>query len=390
MQTFASIGAEGAVAERLAVTRLKDVAERAGVSVGTVSKVLNGAAASDGFSAACVRRVRRAARELDYRPNYLARGLQTGRSHALGMLLGANLAPESAGRFWLQLVGGVMDHARNASYQFVTVGPEQGASPMDVGLQFLRERRIDALIVPVFAWSLSIPEEARGTGLPIVLASHPDESSLPVVDLDDEVGIHAAVEHLAALGHQDLLWVGPRSGRHPSVQRRRQAFRQTIAASGLMGDELLIERAYGSDYGSLQEQIAAAREALIAHARSGARFTGIVCYEESTALGAYAAASELGLQIPGDVSIIGFDDIYACVAWPPMTVVSHMLYQIGQRAAQVACDLAEGGAEPASQRILVPAELVVRQSTGPSPAQDGRGPVRQSTNSSGGQTCTGS
>jgi len=103
--------------------------------------------------------------------------------------------------------------------------------------------------------------------------------------------------------------------------------------------------------------------------------TGVICYNEPTAFGVYAAAADRGLQVPRDLSVIGFDDIHAAVAAPSMTVVSHMLYAIGMKAAELAIALSETPATPAKKsktapisptapiRELIPAELIIRQST---------------------------
>ena len=352
------------------MARLKDVAARAGVSVGTASKVLSSARAAQPFSPECVLRVRTAARELGYTPSYLARSLQTGRSYGLGLALGG-LGRSAWEGFWSQMIGGVMGQAHALGYHFVTVGSTVGATAVAQGLSFLRERRIDALVVPAFACGGRVPEELIDTGAPVVLTSFSAETPLPSVDLEEASGIAAAVEHLRGLGHRRLLWVGERDNPHPSCETRRGAFWQSVRDAGLDGRELLMPHTPGAHPRGMHEHIAASRMAVLEHCRDGLDATGIVCYEEGIAFGAYAALAEMGLRVPQDVSVIGFDDIYADVAWPPMTVVSHMLEQIGRTAAELAIRMADGGVlEEEPRRTLVPAELVVRSSTGPAPTRD--------------------
>ncbi len=350
------------------MARLKDVARKAGVSIGTVSKILNDPQAARLFTPDCIRRVRAAARRLAYSPNYLARSLQTGRANAIGMVL--HCAAEAGVPFWFQMIDGVMAGVRHMGYHFVTIGAVPGSGGIEVGLRFLRERRIDALIVPRFAVGSGLPEALDGVQAPVILASVSEQTDLPVVDLDDAHGIAEAVGHLAGLGHRRLLWVFPSGAPHPSVGRRARAFWEAVGSLGLEGRELGVERVFDADPASLTRQISLAREAVSECARAGADFTALVCYDESIAFGAYAALGGLGMRIPRDVSVVGFDDIYACVAWPPMTVVSHMLEAIGRRAAELAVRIVEAQGEPAvrpGHRECIPAQLVIRQSTGPAP-----------------------
>jgi DNA-binding LacI/PurR family transcriptional regulator len=119
--------------------------------------------------------------------------------------------------------------------------------------------------------------------------------------------------------------------------------------------------------------VAWARAAFLEGWLSGQRGTAVVCFDERMAFGVYAAANELGLRIPDDLSVIGFDDIHASMAYPAMTVVSHMLQQIGRSAARLALEMV--GDRRAWKRLRgrrerVPATLVIRQSTGPAPASN--------------------
>ncbi len=350
------------------MVRLKDVAAHAGVSIGTASKVLNGNRTDLAFSEDCVRRVRRAARELGYTPNYLARSLQTGRSYALGLVLG-NPGGGSAGGFYSRMIDGLMGRAHALGYHLVTIGSARGSSAVGEGLAFLGERRVDALVVPAFTCGWRVPADLLEAAAPVVLTNFVGETRLPSVELEEVSGIAAAVDHLRGLGHRRLLWVGVSGARHPSGETRRSAFWQAAETPGLEAEELLLPLPSGRPYG-LESEVAQARDALLARAGAGLEATGLVCYEESIAQGAYAALSELGLRVPQDVSVIGFDDIYAPMAWPPMTVVSHMLEQIGQAAAEMAVQMVEDGPDGDRDGDLcrrIPAELVIRKSTGPAP-----------------------
>ena len=352
------------------MVRLKDVAEQAGVSIGTASKVLNGSRADLAFSADCVRRVRRAARELGYAPNYLARGLQTGRSYALGMALGA-LGRNAWSDFWSQMLGGMVGQAHALGYHCITIGAEDGPSSVHKGLRFLRERRVDGLIVPGFACPSQVPLELLEPAGPVVLINFFHETSLPSVELDGASGMAAAVRHLRDLGHRRLLWIGQPAERHPSSEERRGAFWSAVREGGLEGEEVVLPVIPAAYEEVLPDVIAGSCAELLERWRGGLGATGLICYDEGIAFGAYAALAQMGLRVPQDVSVVGFDDIYAHVAWPPMTVVSHMLGQMGSAAAEMAVQMAEDepdAAPDAGLRRRIPAELVVRKSTGPAPA----------------------
>ena len=355
------------------MVRLKDVAARAGVSVGTASKVLSSARAAQPFSLECILRVRTAARDLGYTQNYLARSLQTGRSHAVGLALG-NLGFGRLRGFYSQMVGGIMAQAHRSGYQCVTVGAQYGTSPVAQGLGFLRERRIDALILPGVACGWRLPEELVGLDTSAVLVNFHAETLLPSVELDEAVGIAAAVSHLRSLGHRRVLYFGPESEAPHASPVRREAFWAAVNAGGLHGQELCLPTEALSRL-ELPDGVAAGCQALLAHwirlPRGAQGPTSIVCHDEPLAFGAYAALGELGLRVPQDVSVIGFDDIRAEVAWPPMTVVSHMLEKMGRTAAKLAISMAQGAPQASlPRRTVVPAELVVRESTGPAPVRD--------------------
>jgi DNA-binding LacI/PurR family transcriptional regulator len=160
---------------------LKDIAEEAGFSIGTVSKVLNARRGADAFSKECVQAIRKAARKLGYRPNYHARSLQGGRSQTIGVLMG-HLDQCSWDHFWAQMIGGIMVRARTMGYHSLTVGEVREADPLDLGLRFLQERRIDALIVPPYV-AVDDPCEFEKLPGPVVRADYTAGSDWPTVAL---------------------------------------------------------------------------------------------------------------------------------------------------------------------------------------------------------------
>ncbi|MFW5870144.1 MAG: LacI family DNA-binding transcriptional regulator [Candidatus Sumerlaeota bacterium] len=346
------------------MVRLKDIAEVAGVSIGTVSKVLNGSQGQQYFGEDCIKRIRDAARKLGYVPNYHARSLQTGRARALGLVLSSSgLHQEGWEHFWALMMRGIFDHARELGYHVVSVTSTESDphDSIDVGLQFLRESRIDALIVPPFDEVLNRHFNFPSDLGPIILIDQP-QADMPGVELNGSIGIRKAVEHLASLGHKAIAWARPPAAYNWTVEPRQKAFHEAAAELGLESRDVEVGFRLGREKESLGERIAMARRTFLESRRSLDAVTAVVCYEESIALGLYAAAAQLGKSIPEDLSVVGFDDIFASIAWPPMTVVSHMLPELGKVAVEMAVARIENAGE--SERLRhIGAELVVRAST---------------------------
>jgi len=350
------------------MARLVDVADRAGVSICTVSKILNHDNGAHAYSDACVARVRAVARELGYRRNYHAQALQTGRSDALGMVMPPPSADFSMRNgFLAALISSLDVSARKAGYHFVLIGPHGEQHVLEAAVQFLDEGRVDGLIVPGMVCHDVQLTELECSSSPVVLIDYSDETSLPMINIDNAAGIRTAVRHLFELGHQRLLWVGPRHEVHRAVAERRTAFWDETKRCGVEAREQLLEHPRGHEEGRPAE-VADARAAALAALRGEFRPSGIVCYHETMALGVYAAVYEAGLRIPEDISIVGFDDVYAQVVYPPMTVVSHMLEDVGREAALLVSEMigdSDAWQAARSRRVVIEPELVVRGSSGP-------------------------
>lgn len=342
-----------------AMIRLKDVAEKAGVSVWTVSKVLNPGADTARISDECARGVRAAAETLGYRPNYHARSLQTGRAQALGLVLqGSEGSDVPRDQFWSFMLRGVETRARSLGYDVLIIGPKGTQNEIERGVEYVKEQRVDALVVPGYMSAVAYSDMLENYDVPAVLATSPRPSwRHTVVELDPAPGIAAAVEHLVALGHRKLLWLGPDD---EGGRKRQAAFTRAAKAAGIATGLVVFKTtANGTD-----AVIAEAQRVFSAQLKEKFSATGVVCYNEAAALGVYAAAAEAGLKIPRDLSVIGFDDIHAAMALPPMTVASHMLEEIGARAAELAVELTQKRGKRRNPRVeRIASKLVVRKST---------------------------
>ena len=339
--------------------RLKDVAEKAGVSVWTVSKVLNPGADNARISDECAKSVRAVAETLGYRPNFHARSLQTGRTHALGLVLqGSDGCDVPRDQFWSFMLRGVETRARSLGYDVLIIGPKGTRNEIERGVEYVKEQRVDALVVPGYMSAVAYSDMLENYDVPAVLATSPRPSRRhTVVEFDPAPGIAAAVEHLAALGHRKLLWLGPD---HDDGRNRLAAFTRAARTVGVSGRVVVFKTAASGT----EDFIAEGQRAFSVQLKEKFSATGVICYNEAAALGVYAAAAESGLKIPRDLSVIGFDDIHAAMALPPMTVASHMLEEIGARAAELAVELAEKRGKRRKPRVeTVASKLVVRSST---------------------------
>ena len=317
-----------------------DVARHAGVSQSTVSLVLSGKSAGR-VSARTEAAVRAAAEELGYRPNVAARALRTGTARTVGLVVTDVTHP-----FFGPVLRGAQVAAWRAGYAVALV---------DVANDPDRERdSFEALRAgPVDGFLFFTVEPPAGTGEHVV-AIEVSPPGMPFVRFDTERGTELAIEHLLSLGHE-------RFG-HLSSALEAETFRlrrETVAA--------VLERAGLPPAAETRAQFTFDDAAAGAHELLAAadRPTAIYADDDLLAGGVYLAARELGLRIPDDVSVVGFDDLpFARVFEPPLTTIGIDAEMLGSMAFDVLEESMAGGDEPPASRVL-PVELIIRGSTGP-------------------------
>lgn len=347
---------------------LSDVAKAAGVSIATASMVLNPTGKTAKVGDERTARVKAAAERLGYVANYHARAMHLGLAETIGFALDYGQAgreldddPMDVGYFH-HLTMGIEAETHFVGYNLALIGPGTEERAVARGIRQLQQRRLDALIVPAVLSSVRLSSLiSEAPDLPIVLIEHDGPSTFPVVHYDEAEGIRRAVVHLAELGHRRLLWLGPdQHGR----RGRADHFSAASQAAGLQADTCFFT--VPEPVHDRHSLIRASAGALAARIAGGRDFTGIVCYNDFTAVGAYDALLSAGVHIPQQVSVVGFDDFVAAYVHPRLTTVSHMLVGMGRRATQLALEMARGAPARAALRgrreMLVP-ELVVRAST---------------------------
>jgi LacI family transcriptional regulator, galactose operon repressor len=340
---------------------LRDVAARAGVHPATASRALNPqtrALVNDETAA----RISRAAAELGYRPNPIARSLKTSRSGSIGTVI-----PDLNNPLFPPIVRGIEDVLSQAGYSALIVNTDNAADREAAQVASLRSRQVEGFIFATARLRHPLLEQLVTEAVTMVLVNRKVESAaIPNVSCDDASGVAAAVRHLVELGHRRIAHLaGPQSTSTGVIRLR--AYRQTIADTGAAADDALIEVC---DYWTEEEGAAAVRRLLDA----SAGFTAILAGNDLLALGAYDALEERGLVCPDDVSVVGFNDIrFMDKLRPPLTSVRIPHYEIGAEAARVLLERLANTTIPVKS-VLLPPSLVVRQSTCPPRRRRSRSP----------------
>jgi DNA-binding LacI/PurR family transcriptional regulator len=328
---------------------MSDVARLAGVSHQTVSRVING---SDHVREETRERVMVAMRQLDYRPNSVARALVTGRSKTFGVVsLDTTLYGPASTLF------GIEQAAHEAGY-FITIASMRTLDRDSVlgAIERLRNQGVDGIIViaPQVAASRALLQVPPG--VPLVALEAGPTDAVPVASIDQRAGAVAATSHLLSLGHETVWHIaGPEDW--VEAQERMAGWRETLEAAGIVAPEPLIgdwSPSAGYDFG---RRLAARRDV-----------TAIFVANDQMSLGVLRAMHEAGRAIPESISIVGFDDIdEAPYFTPPLTTVRQDFDEMGRRGLRLLLQTMEHSIWP-PPRLEVQPELVVRASTAPPPA----------------------
>lgn len=333
------------------------VAEKAGVSVATVSRMIN----ESGYVSPRSRsRIRAAMETLQFEPNSLARSLTTRQTEMLALLL-----TDIANPFSAEIARGVQDVAQQAGYIPIICSIDDARIERET-VQALRRKRVDGLILTPMQGERSddngpLLHRLCDHGMVMVcIGRRPVHPHADEVSTDTAAGAQAAVAHLAALGHRRIAFIGGRISRGVAIGRLT-GYRQGLSEAGLSADVRLVRE------GDLDEESGRRETAALLELPEPP--TAIFCVNDRTAFGVRSMLAERGLRVPEDVSVVGFDDIpLASLIQPPLTTVRQPTHELGRLAATF---LLERIAHPdaAHQRSVLPCQLVVRGTSGPAPVQ---------------------
>ena len=325
---------------------IKDIARLAGVSHSTVSRALR---KSPLIPASTAERIQRIANDAGYTASAVARSLVTRRTQAVGVVVTSIADPFNG-----EVFAGIEELANQHGYSVVLANSQGNAEREVAVVRALQEQRIDGVLVAssrVGALYMPLLSQLQ---IPIVLINnhHPSEFAHSVA-IDNVNGAYQAVRHLVELGHKEIAYVGNRFGLESDADRQA-GYRKALRESKVSPRRDLTIQGDGKPEGG----IAAARK-LLSRAR---RPSAIFCYNDMTGLGVLREAAEQGFEVPRELSVVGFDDLFfAPLLNPPLTTVHQPRKEIGRIAMKLLLALLEG--RPVEKTIRIKGELVVRGST---------------------------
>ncbi|WFU50803.1 LacI family DNA-binding transcriptional regulator [Sinorhizobium terangae] len=326
--------------------KIKDIAERAGVSVATVSRALSDSAL---VTAETRQRILDLARELNYRPNVSARSLRTRRS--MSVLL---VVRDVGNPFYLDILKGVEATAREAGYSVLMGNTESDPARETEYFNMLRDGHADGMIL----MTGKLPPAGGWSHLPVVVALEMIEGAgLPHVQVDNIGAAREAVEHLISIGHRRIAHI---SGPLPELMslHRREGYREAMRNAGLDVPESYEVR---GNY-LLESGQECCRKLFTLPEPPTALFVA----NDEMAYGAAYELRRMGHDVPGDVSVVGFDDLYLSKAfYPPLTTVSQPRAEIGHVAMELLLKILSGAEIDCDEPIVLPTVLHIRGSTAP-------------------------
>lgn len=341
---------------------IKDVSARAGVSIKTVSRVINN---SPEVSEATRQRVQQIITELNYRPSALGKRLVSGRTSTVGVVIPHTAAYVFAHLYFNEVLRGIGEILHQHGLDLLLHLGRDDMAYSDL----YRQHRVDGLILLAIPMDDTLHRDLLRSDIPCVFTCRVVERDNPThwVDSDAAEGIERIVDHLVALGHTRIGMLAGPSTLLLALEQVR-GYRQAIERHGLEVDPSLF--AIGNFTFDAGRQLA--QRILSADDRP----TALICGDDMTAVGAIRGASDLGLAVPDDVSVTGFDDVVlAQYISPPLTTVRQNGYAKGRLAAESLIDVMKGDPGIPLQQILLATDLIVRGSTAAPAVRQGEVPM---------------
>jgi len=326
---------------------LKKLAQHLGLSPATVSLVINRSPVADSIPQETKDRVLSAARELNYRPNFFARSLRTQRSFTIGVIV-----PEVSEGYAAMVMSGIEDHLLNEGYFYFVASHRHRADLIEEYPQLFLGRSVDGLIAVDTPWhnDLTIPV--------VTVSGHNEVKGVTNIVLDHMHAADLALRHLLQLGHREIAFIKGQDF-SSDTEVRWNAIVKLAGQLGLAINPRLVVQLEGDspspDVGyQVTRKLLCTREP----------FTALFVFNDISAMGAIRALRENGLHVPGDVSVVGFDDIQgAAYQNPGLTTVRQPLKKMGKIAAQTLLQRIQRASGPTLKQIIIEPELVVRETT---------------------------
>jgi LacI family transcriptional regulator len=327
---------------------IRDVAHRAGVSITTVSRTINSPSLVDPATA---RKVWKAIEDLNYLPDTQARSLVSGRSRLLGLVV-----TDMSNPFYADLIQSFEDIAVDEGYGLLLSSTKYDSERTSTCIRQMLERKVEGVIITSEMEDRFLDQIGRRSVPMVFIELAPTMKGVFKISVDCAAGIEQAISHLVGLGHRQIAFVsGPRRLRTANV--RRAAFFESLHRHGICDDDMPV---FEGDH-KMTGGVAAAAELF----KLDRRPTAVLTSNDLTALGVMAAVRQAGLRIPGDLSIVGFDDIWlAETSDPPLTTIRLCRRELASAAFRALLQCINGNEKACTEESQrVETRLVIRAST---------------------------
>jgi len=324
----------------------KELAERLGFSPTTISLVLNRCAAADSIPEQTKDLIIEAARKLNYRPNLLARSLRTRRTYTVGVIV-----PEVSEGYTATVLSGIEDVLLQEGYFFFVTSHRHRADLLDQYPKTFLDRGVDGIIAVDTPWHHKLP-------VPVVTVSgHNKVEGITNIVVNHARASLLALEHLVKLGHRKIAFIKGQDFSSDTEIR----WKSTMNAAAKLGVPVSGKLSAQLEEDSPSPQVG--YKVIKKMIKSGEPFSAIFAFNDVSALGAIRALFEAGLQVPEDVSVVGFDDIQsAAFQHPGLTTIRQPLHEMGKTAAETVLRRIKSGHDRVHEIVVEP-ELIVREST---------------------------
>lgn len=329
---------------------MKVIAEQLGVSVTTVSRVINGKAEAYGISKKTEQVVLKAAKALRFSPDLLARGLRLSSTLSIGLLI-----PDIANPYFAEIAKNVEMAARRGGYSVILCDSQEDTKLEIESLSLLRDRKVDGLVIAPVGQSAQHLETLQGVDLPIVMVDrYFPRLRFPYVVSDNYRGALNAVNHLIESGHQTIACVQGLERTSPNRDRVR-GYRAALKKHDIAkNDDLIVGSNFSEENGYIHTKLLLKKKKNI---------TAILALSNLIAMGILRALGEEGLDVPNDISIICFDDqLYCAYLNTPMTTIDQDNEQMGQIAVRLLLEQIQSPRPTSGEGVVLPTKLVQRAS----------------------------
>lgn len=333
------------------MTTIKDIAKAAGVSVTTVSRALNGY--SD-VNEKTREKIIAVSKELKYSPNTLARGLVMNKSKTIGLLVSGMTQQSVKDNLTFEVLCGINQFSAETDYDLILFSTDSTKQREKTYSQLCRERQVDGVIIQGIRTDDPYLQEVLESDIPCVLIDIPIESeTVGYVTTDNVLGAKEAVNHLLSLGHQNIAMVNGHDFAFVS-QKRLEGYKLALQEKNIpYRAEWVVNGAF------TEEQAEYEAYRLL---EKNPEITAIFCASDIMAIGAMKAIKTRGLSVPGQISVVGYDDILlAAYVTPSLTTMAQDIYKMGYEAAKLLVEMLENNVE--SHQKLLETKLIIREST---------------------------